>query len=79
MVPLLLVLQVVSVCFLWSLNPTGQGDQTEFALFLAIILVSLSIVSYFFRVEKWGKRANSFLLITGCVLLLVLLFAALAV
>lgn len=78
-VPLLLALQAASVYFLWSLNPSGQSDQTAFALFLAVTLVSLSMISYVFRVERWGNVVNRALLLVGCLVLLVLLFAGLFV
>lgn len=78
-VPLLLALQAVSVYLLWSLNPSGQSDESEFALFLAVIFVSLSMISYMFRVEKRGDGPNRSLILAGCLLLLVLLLAGLLI
>ncbi len=76
-IPLLLLLQVTSVSFLWSLNPSGPGDQTEFAISLAVILVSMAMVSYVFRLEKWGRSADRVTLLAGCLVLLVLLLSGL--
>jgi len=73
------VLQALSVFLLWSLNPSGRSGQAEFAVFLAVVLVSLSLVSYVFRVEKWGRKPSRALIVGGSIFLLVLLFAGLFV
>ncbi len=78
-VPLLLALQAVSVVFLWSLNPSGRSGQVDFAIFLAVILVCLSLISYIFRTEKWGKGPSRALIVAGCVLLVGLLLSALLI
>jgi tryptophan-rich sensory protein len=78
-VPLLLALQALSAYLLWSLNPTSQTDESEFAIFLAVIFVSLSMVSYMFRVEKRGDNPSRVLLLAGCLMVLILLFAGLLV
>lgn len=77
-VTLLLALQALSVYLLWWLNPSMRSDQTTFAAFLAVVLVCLSMISYLFRVERQGSPANRFLLLAGCLLVLVLLLAGLA-
>jgi len=74
-----LALQALSVCFLWLLNPSGRSGQAEFAVSLAVVLVSLSLISHIFRVEKWGKEPSRAFIITGGLFLLVLLFAGLFV
>jgi hypothetical protein len=78
-VPLLLTLQALSVYLLWTLNPSGRSGQAEFAVTLAAVLVSLSLVSYIFRVEKWGRVPSRALIVVGSIFLLVLLFAGLLV
>ena len=70
---LLLVFGIVSVVFLWTLNPTGSQSQTTFAIFLSIDLVVFAMVSYIFRVSKWNEEAKRFPLLAGCIALLILL------
>jgi len=74
-VALLVLLEFVSVSFLWSLNPvTGQGE-TLFALFLALDLVAFAMISYVYRVSKRGDSISRGPLIAGCCFALLLLFA----
>jgi len=74
---LLLVFGVVSVVFLWALNPTSSQSQTTFAIFLSIDLVVFAMVSYIFRVSKWNEVAKRFPLLAGCIALLILLYIGL--
>ena len=76
-VALLLLLEIVSVYFLWSLNPLGHGSETAFALFLALNLVAFSMISYVYRKWRIQEDASRLLLTAGCGMLVVLLFAGL--
>jgi len=78
-VPLLLILQALSVYLLWSLNPSGQTGENQFALFMAVIFVSLSLVSYMFRLENRGDTPRRTWLLAGCFMVLILLFLGLFV
>ena len=74
-VALLLLLEAVSVYYLWSLNPVGSTDEGLFAIFLALNLVAFSMISYVYRKAKLGEEASRLFLLMGCCMLLVLLFA----
>jgi hypothetical protein len=76
-VPLLLLLGLLSVCFLWTLNPVSQTSEAMFALFLSVDLVSFSMISYLYRVDKRGDSASRGLLLAGCCMILLLLLAGL--
>jgi hypothetical protein len=77
-VGLLLVVEAVSVYFLWALDPTNKLGQAIFAIFLAIDLVSFSIMSYVYRSYKKGDELNRGLLLAGCAMILLLVYASLA-
>ena len=74
---LLCLLGVVSVTFLWTLNPVNPQSQTVFAIYLSIDLVVFAMASYIFRVSKWDEGATRWPLIGGCLFLLVLLLVSL--
>jgi membrane associated rhomboid family serine protease len=74
---LLLLFGLLSVAFLWTLNPIGSQSQTTFAIFLSIDLLVFAMVSYIFRVSKWNEEARRLPLLAGCVALLILLYIGL--
>ena len=76
---LLLVFALLSVIFLWTLNPVSSQSQTVFAIFLSIDLVVFAMVSYIFRVSKWEEDVRRLPLLAGCVTLLILLYVGLTV
>jgi hypothetical protein len=76
-VALLLLLGLLSVYFVWTLNPVSQAHEAIFALFLGVDLVSFSLISYVYRVDKRGESANRGLLLAGCSMVLLLLLAGL--
>jgi hypothetical protein len=78
-VALLLLLGLLSVYFLWTLNSVSQTSEAIFALFLSIDLVSFSMISYLYRVDKRGDNASRGLLLAECCMLLLLLLAGLFV
>jgi len=75
-VSLLLIIAGVSVFILWSVNPVGAGSESTFALFLAVDLVSVAMISYVERsVTREGRMARS-PLIAGCCMILFLVFTS---
>jgi membrane associated rhomboid family serine protease len=76
---LLLIFGLLSVIFLWTLNPVSSQSQTTFAIYLSIDLVVFVMVSYIFRMSKWGEDVRRLPLIAGCVALLVLLYVGIAI
>ena len=76
---LLLLFGLLSVLFLWTLNPVSSQSQTTFAIYLSIDLVVFAMVSYIFRVSKWGEEVRRLPLVSGCVVLLILLYMGLTV
>jgi len=71
-VSLLLIIAAVSVFILWSVNPVGSGSESTFALFLAVVLVSVAMISYVERsVTREGRMARA-PLIAGCFMILFL-------
>jgi membrane associated rhomboid family serine protease len=76
---LLLLLGLVSVVFLWTLNPVSSQGQTTFTVYLSIDLVVFAMASYIYRKSKWKEGAGRVPLLGGCLMLLLLLFAGLIV
>lgn len=76
-VALLLLLELLSVYFLWTLNSVSETSEGIFGLFLAVDLVSFSMVSYIYRVDKRGDQVSRGSLIAGCCVILLLLFVTL--
>jgi len=76
---LLLFFGVLSVIFLWTLNPVSSQSQTTFAIYLSIDLVVFAMISYIFRVSKWDEDVGRLPVIAGCLALLILLYAGLTV
>ena len=71
-VSLLLIIGAISVFILWSVNPVGSGSESTFALFLAVDLVSVAMISYVERsVTREGRMARA-PLIAGCCMILFL-------
>jgi len=74
---LLILVGLLSVVFLWSLNPVGSQAQTTFAVYLSIDLVVFAMASYIFRVSKWKEGVGRLPLVAGCLALLVLFYVGL--
>lgn len=77
-VGLLVVVEAASVVFLWTINSVGQAEEGLFAIFLAIDLVSLAMVSNVYRSYKSGGNLNRGFLLAGCGLILIFALAGLA-
>ena len=75
-VALLLVIASISVFVLWTVNPVGSGSETTFALYLAIDLISVALISYVHRSVTGGDRISRVPLIAGCCFILLLALAS---
>jgi hypothetical protein len=76
-VALLLLLEAVSVWFLWTFSPVGSAGETSFALFLSADLASFAMISYTFRKLKEEEKLGRLPLLAGCAFICALLLAAL--
>ena len=74
-VSLLLITAAISVFVLWSVNPIGAGSESTFALFLAVDLVSVAMISYVERALTRGARLGRVPLVSGCCFILFLVIA----
>ena len=73
-VTLLILLQIVSMGYLWTVNGIGTLSEARFAVFLAVNLLSFSIVAYIYTHEKWGEAvAGGWILVSALGLALLLL------
>ncbi len=79
MISLLLVLQVFSTGFLWTLDALNQVSEGIFALFVAVDLLAFAMVSYIYRAEKLRASPSRSWVLVGCILLIVIVFASLAI
>ena len=77
-VALLIIVEAVSVYFLWALNPVNQAGEAVYAILLAVNLVSFMIISYVYRTYKSGDPLNRALLMGACVMILLLVYVSLA-
>jgi len=76
-VALLLLLEAVSVWFLWTFDSIGSNGETSFALFLSADLVSFAMISYTFRALKSDGKFARLPLLAGCAFITLLFFFAL--
>jgi hypothetical protein len=76
-VGLLLLLQAISVLFLWTLDPTSPASETRFAIFLAVNLLSFAMIAYVFLSQKWGELLSKAWMLAASVGLAILLFSSL--
>jgi len=76
-VALLLLLQIVSGIFLWTLNAVGTVSEGRFAVFLAIDVLSFAMVTYTYVHHKWGEVVSRAWILAGSIGLVVLLISSL--
>lgn len=74
-----LIVEAISVYFLWALNPTNKIGESIFGIVLGIVLISFTIISYVYRANKRGDAPNKWLLLSGCVMIGILMFASLVI
>ena len=73
-VSLLLLVAAISVFVLWSVNPVGSGSESTFAMFLAVDMVCVAMISYVERAVSREGRMSRAPLVAGCVFILFLVF-----
>lgn len=76
-VALLLVLQVISIVYLWTGNAFGTVSDARFAIFLATNLLSFAIVAYIYTHDKWEAVTARGWILVGALGLAVLLLSSL--
>ena len=76
-VSLLLLVAAFSVFVLWSVNPVGSGSESTFALFLAVDLIAVAMISYIDRAVSREGRISRAALIAGCFFIGLLVVGAL--
>jgi hypothetical protein len=74
-VALLLLVALLSVFVLWTVNPVGPGSESTFALYIAVDLVSIAMISYVQRSVAEDGRIGRIPLIAGCSFILFLVLA----
>ncbi len=77
-VPLLLV-QTISVVFLWSLDTLGQVSQTIFTLFLATDLLAFGLMAHVYRTSKIRSTTGGVYLYAWAAAIVILFLAGLIV
>jgi hypothetical protein len=76
MVALLLMVAALSVFVLWTVNPIGSGSENTFALFVAVDIVSVAVISYIQRSVSERDRIGRFPVLAGCLFMVFLVAAA---
>ena len=74
---LLLLLQVITIVFLWTLDALNQVSEGTFALFLAADMIGFAMVSYLYRHEQEMEVPSKTWLAIGGVLIVILMFSSL--
>jgi len=78
-VALLILLEILSVYFLWTLNPVGSTAESSFAVFLATDLVAFFMMSYLVRSIMRYDRFGRLPVMAGAFFILILVFAGLVI
>ena len=76
-VTLLVLLEIVSVFYLWMGDASSLQGQRAFAVVLSLVLVTFSMISYIRRATRGERGVSRLLFLGGCILALVILFAGL--
>ena len=76
-VVLLLMLQLVSVLYLWAITLFGMLTAAGYAIFLAVDLLSFAIVTSVYTHEKWEEAIGRQWILVGAVGLIILLISSL--
>jgi predicted membrane channel-forming protein YqfA (hemolysin III family) len=75
-IAILIIIQIVSVLFLWSVSTVGFRAEQLFALFLGSDVLSFAMVSYIYRHLKASETPRSLWLIVGAIMLVVLIVSS---
>ena len=76
-VTLLLLVAALSVFVLWTVNPVGSGSEATYALYLAVDLVAVAMISYVQRAVSREGRMSRAPLVAGCLFMIFLVVAGL--
>jgi hypothetical protein len=76
-VTLLLLVAALSVFVLWTVNPVGSGSEATYALYLAVDLVAVAMISYVQRAVSREGRMSRAPLVAGCLFMILLVVAGL--
>ena len=76
-VGLLLIIQVISMVYLWSMTILGALSAARFAIFLAVDLLSFSMIGYVYIHDRWNVVVSRAWILLGSVGLIVLLVSSL--
>ena len=77
LVALLVLLEILSVYFLWTLNPVDGTAETSFAVYLAVDLVAFFMISYLVRSIMEHDRFGRIPIIAGALFIVILVCAGL--
>ena len=78
-VGLLVIIEAISGYFLWTISPINEAGEEIFAIFLAIDLVSLAMMSNVYLAYEHNSQLNRALLLSGCAFILVPVYVSLAI
>jgi RsiW-degrading membrane proteinase PrsW (M82 family) len=70
---ILIIFQIVSVIFLWSISTVGLSAEQLFALFLGADILAFAMVSYVYRSLKEKESPRMIWLLAGSGMLVVLM------
>jgi len=76
-VVLLLALQLTSTAYLWAGSSIGAESDARFAVFLAVNLLSFSVLAYVYTHDKWEETINRGWILVGALGLALLLLSSL--
>ena len=76
-IAVLIIIQLVSAAYLWSLNTVGLIAERLFALFLGADVLAFAMVSYIYRSYKREEPPRSSWLVVGAIMLVILMFSSL--
>jgi len=74
-IAVLIIIQVVSVAFLWSVSTVGLEAEQLFALFLGADVLSFAMVSYIYRSLKANEFPIIIWLVAGAIMLVILMIS----
>lgn len=72
-VAFLLIVAALSVFVLWTVNPIGGGDETTFALFVAVDVIAVAMISYVQRSIERDDRIGRTPMLAGSVFIVFLI------
>jgi hypothetical protein len=74
-IAILIIFQIVSVVYLWTISTVGLAAEQLFALFLGGDVLAFAMVSYIYRCSKSNSSPRILWLVAGSGMLVVLMFS----